>query len=74
MNNIGEFVTAGLSLIAFIVGGVVYIKKTDKRVGILESNTLNKQDFYNKIDEVKDSISTKIETEIEKCRRNSCNQ
>jgi hypothetical protein len=51
---------------------IIYMNSIDKRVTVLESKGINKDEFYSKIEELKEAISYKIECEIGKCRENIC--
>lgn len=51
---------------------IIYINSIDKRVTVLESKGINRDEFYQKIEELKDVITCKIETELGKCRENNC--
>jgi hypothetical protein len=58
-------ITAALSIL-------IYVNTIDKRVTVLESQALNKDEFYSKIEELKEVISFKIESELGKCREINC--
>ena len=62
---IGVVLSAAISII-------IYLNSIDKRVTILESKAINKDEFYLKIEELKEVISYKIESEIGRCRDNNC--
>ena len=51
---------------------IIYLNSIDKRVTVLESKGINRDEFYQKIEELKDAITCKIEAELGKCRENNC--
>lgn len=51
---------------------IIYLNSIDKRVTVLESKGINRDEFYQKIEELKEAITCKIETELGKCRENNC--
>jgi hypothetical protein len=59
-------------MISAAVSIIIYLNTIDKRVTVLESKGINKDEFYLKIEELKEAISCKIESEIGKCRENVC--
>lgn len=59
-------------IISAAVSIIIYLNTIDKRVTVLESKAINKDEFYLKIEELKEAISYKIESEIGKCRENIC--
>lgn len=59
-------------MISAAVSIIIYLNSIDKRVTVLESKGINKDEFYLKIEELKDAISCKIESEIGRCRENIC--
>ena len=59
-------------MISAAISIIIYLNTIDKRVTVLESKAINKDEFYLKIEEMKDAISYKIECEIGKCRDNGC--
>lgn len=72
-----QITTEILAFVSFIVSTVlsviIYINRIDRRVTVLESKMIDKEEFYLKIEEVKEAISYKIESEIERCRDSICN-
>ncbi len=59
-------------MVSAAVSIIVYMNSIDRRVTVLESKAINKEEFYEKIEELKEAISFKIECEIGKCRENNC--
>jgi len=59
-------------IISAAISIIVYLNAIDKRVTVLESKGINKDEFYLKLEEVKEVISCKIESEIGKCRDSNC--
>lgn len=59
-------------MISAAVSIIIYLNSIDKRVTVLESKAIDKDEFYVKIEELKEAISYKIESEIGKCRENNC--
>lgn len=59
-------------MISAAISIIIYLNSIDKRVTVLESKGIDRDEFYLKIEELKEAISLKIESEIGKCRDNFC--
>lgn len=56
------------TVITAVIAVVFYFAAIDKRVAILENNTINKEEFYQKMDEFKKEIVDGVREEIKNCK------
>lgn len=59
------------TVIAVVVSMLFYFTAIDKRVAVLESNTLTKEEFYKKMDEFKSEIVESVKQEIRNVNYNA---
>ena len=56
------------TLIIAVIAIIFYLTAIDKRVTVLETKTIDKDEFYKAIEKLRESIETKIEEEIDKIK------
>lgn len=56
------------TVVVSVISILLFLGTIDKRITILETNTLKKDEFYEKLDEMKESIITGVKNEINNCK------
>lgn len=62
-----------ITIISLLIAGALAFGNLDKRVAVLENQIIEREEFYEKMDKMRESIFRKIENETEKLEQKLTN-